>query len=226
MKKNLLTLTVSILLVATATPARADDSGNPLSGITDWFNQAKSTVESYISDIGEQLSGFGQEFEGIAKDAVGALGLPDPAQLREELSKVVTDSPIFSKEGVASEADRQTALGSASAILSEDGQTQQAQAYEQTQTQLETIGQQAQAAQGMDVTQNVMKQMALQQAETTQVLGGMRSDLLKMNEQQATQTLIQTNVSRTLDGQQQQQNVERVGTGFSNLRTASQAALF
>ena len=226
MKKNLLTLTVSILLVATATPARADDSGNPLSGITDWFNQAKSTVESYISDIGEQLSGFGQEFEGIAQDAVGALGLPDPAQLREELDKVVTDSPIFSKEGVASEADRQTALGSASAILSEDGQTQQAQAYEQTQTQLETIGQQAQAAQGMDVTQNVMKQMALQQAETTQVLGGMRSDLLKMNEQQATQTVVQTNVSRTLDGQQQQQNVERVGTGFSNLRTASQAALF
>lgn len=224
MKKNLLTLTVSILLVAT--PARADDSGNPLSGITDWFNQAKSTVESYVQDIGKQLSGFGQEFEGIAQDAVGALGLPDPAQLREELDKVVTDSPIFSKEGVANEADRQTALGSASAILSEDGQTQQAQAYEQTQTQLETIGQQAQAAQGMDVTQNVMKQMALQQSETTQVLAGMRSDLLKMNEQQATQTVVQTNISRTLDGQQQQQNVERVGTGFSNLRTASQAALF
>lgn len=226
MKKNLLTLTVSIVLVATATPARADDSGNPLSGITDWFNQAKSTVESYVQDIGEQLSGFGQEFEGIAQDAVGALGLPDPAQLREELDKVVTDSPIFSKEGVANEVNRQTALGSASAILSEDGQTQQAQAYEQTQTQLETIGQQAQAAQGMDVTQNVMKQMALQQSETTQVLAGMRSDLLKMNEQQATQTVVQTNISRTLDGQQQQQNVERVGTGFSNLRTASQAALF
>lgn len=225
MKKTLVVAT-SILLVAIATPARADDSGNPLSSLTDWFNQAKSTVDSYIKDAGKQLSGFGKEFKGVADDVVGELGLPDPAQLRKALDKVVTDSAIFSKDGVANEADRQMARGSASAILSSDGQSQQAQAYEQTQSQLETVGQQAQAAQGMDVTQNVLKQMALQQTETTKVLGGVRSDLLKMNEQQATQTVVQTNISRTLDGQQQQQNAERVGTGFSNLRTASQASLF
>ncbi|MBE9129889.1 MULTISPECIES: hypothetical protein [unclassified Coleofasciculus] len=225
MTKSMFAVAVTVLVVAVATPAHADE-GNPLSSLTDWFNEAKSAVESYVSDIGNQLSGFGEEFEGIAEDAVGELGLPDPAQLRKELDKVVTDSPIFSKDGVANEADRQTARASASAILSEDGQSAQAQAYQQTQTQLETVGQQGQAAQGMDVTQNVMKQVALQQAEATQVLGGVRSDLLKMNEQQATGNLIQTNVSRTLDGQQQQQNAERVGTGFSNLRTASQAALF
>jgi opacity protein-like surface antigen len=223
MRKILTTATLFLLLAA---PARAADSGNPLSSLTDWFNEAKSTVDSYIKDVGKQLSGFGKEFEGIADDVVGELGLPDPTQLRKELDKVVTDSPIFSKDGVANEADRQVARGSAAAILSSDGQAQQAQAYGQTQTQLETVGQQAQAAQGMDVTQNVMKQMALQQAQTTQVLGGVRSDLLKMNEQQATGNLLQTNISRTLDGQQQQRNAEQVGTGFSNLKTASQAALF
>ncbi len=226
MKRTLFTVTASVLLVAIATPARADDSGNPLSSLTDWFNEAKSSVDSYVQDIGKQLSGFGKEFEGIAQDTVGELGLPDPAQLRKELDKVVTDSPIFSKDGVANEADRQGARASASAILSDDGQAQQAQAYQQTQSQLETVGQQAQAAQNMDVTQNVMKQMALQQAQTTQVLGGVRSDLLKMNEQQATQTVVQTNISRTLDGQRQQRNAEQVGTGFSNLKTASQASLF
>jgi opacity protein-like surface antigen len=223
MRKILTTATLFLLLAA---PARAADSGNPLSSLTDWFNEAKSTVDSYIKDVGKQLSGFGKEFEGIADDVVGELGLPDPTQLRKELDLVVTDSPIFSKDGVANEADRQVARGSAAAILSSDGQAQQAQAYDQTQTQLETVGQQAQAAQGMDVTQNVMKQMALQQAQTTQVLGGVRSDLLKMNEQQATDNLLQTNISRTLDGQQQQRNAEQVGTGFSNLKTASQASLF
>ena len=227
MKKFLSAAALSAALILVGSPAKAADNSNPLSSITDWLDQAKQSIDQYTKTLTEKVKAIGQEFQDIAKNATGELGLIDPALARSNAEKVVNpNSPTYSSGAVANEVDRQSARGSASSILSQDGQQQQAGAYQGTQDSVKAVDDQAQTAQGDEVTQNVMKRIAQQNADTSQVLGGVRSDLLKMNEQTAQTNVQLSNVSRTLDGQTAAKNAEQIGAGYSNLRTGSRAALF
>src|SRR4028118_87342 len=227
MKKILSAAALSEALILVGSPAKAADNSNPLSSITDWLDQAKESVENYTKTLTEKVNAIGQEFQDIAKNATGELGLIDPALARSNAEKIVDpNSPTYKAGTAANEVDRQSARGSASSILSAVGQQQQAGAYQGTQDSVKAVDDQAQTAQDDVVTQNVMKRIAQQNADTSQVLGGLRSDLLKMNEQ-ATQTNVQlSNVSRSLDGQTAAKNAEQIGAGYGNLRTGSRAALF
>jgi len=227
MKKILSAAALSAALILVGSPAKAADNSNPLSSITDWLDQAKESVEKYAKTLTDKVSAIGQEFQDIAKNATGELGLVDPAQARSNAEKIVDpNSPTYKAGTAANEVDRQSARGSASSILSQDGQQQQAGAYQGTQDSVKSVDDQAQTAQGDEVTQNVMKRIAQQNADTSQVLGGVRSDLLKMNEQTAQTNVQLSNVSRSLDGQTAAKNAEQIGAGYSNLRTGSRAALF
>ena len=227
MKKILSAAALSAALILVGSPARAADNSNPLSSITDWLDQAKESVEKYTKTLTEKVNAIGKEFQDIAKNATGELGLIDPAKARSNAEKIVDpNSPTYKAGTAANEVDRQSARGSASSILSQDGQQQQAGAYQGIQDSVESVDQQAQTAQGDEVTQNVMKRIAQQNSDTSQVLGGVRSDLLKMNEQTAQTNVQLSNVSRTLDGQTAAKNAEQIGAGYSNLRTGARAALF
>jgi hypothetical protein len=230
MKKIFTGAALSAALILAALPAKAStgsSSSNPFSGITDFLNQAQQSIQEYTQTITEKVGAFGQQFQQIAEDTAGDLGLIDPGKAREQAENIVNpDNATYNAGAAVNEMDRQSARASASSILSEDGQTQQVDAYEGTQTSVDTVGEKASTAQGDDVTQNVMKRIADQNAATTEVLGGVRSDLLKMNEQTAQTNVQLSNVSRSLDGQTAAKNAESIGTGYGNLRTASQAGLF
>ena len=71
-----------------------------------------------------------------------------------------------------------------------------------------------------------MKRIAQQNTQITGILGAMRTDGLKYKQSQDLANLNLTNISRSVDGQNQARQKEVVGQGFSNLRTASQARLF
>ena len=56
MKKILGATVLSVVLVLAASPAQAgtnESNSNPLSGITDWLNQAKESVEKYAQVLKE-----------------------------------------------------------------------------------------------------------------------------------------------------------------------------
>jgi hypothetical protein len=82
-------LSVGVTLLVVAAPAHAATGSNssPLSGITDWFNEAKSSVEKYTKTISQKMAGLGKQFEKIAQDATGELGLVDPAKARTSMEK-------------------------------------------------------------------------------------------------------------------------------------------
>lgn len=236
-RRTVLLVTSSAVLLLTAFPAAAtpsaNSSSNPLQGLMDWFNEQVSSVQKYANGIlNDKLKALsetiGPEYEGIVSDLTGALGLPDSTQVRKKTEEVASNSDniLYGGDRVANEVDRQSARASTSSILSQNGQKQLKEAYERTQSSVQTIGQQAQAAQSEVVTQNVMKQIAQQNAESAKLMGGVQSSLLKSNEQQAQANTQLTNMSRTMDGQTQAANAERVGAGFSNLGVASQASLF
>jgi hypothetical protein len=226
------TLIASTLLLGVMTaPAHAapsSGSSDPISSLTDWFNNQLKAVQQYADKFSEKFASLGDEFKGVTDGLLGDLGLADSTQARDKSKEASIDSksPEYKGETVANEVDRQNATASSEAVLSEDGQKQQAKAYDQTQTSVENNQQYAEQAQGDEVTQNVMKRIASQTAETSNVLGGLRADSLKQTEQGAQTNKQLTNISRTVDGQTQQANYQAIGGGYSNLRTASQASLF
>ena len=229
------TLAVALVLSAMSSPPAlaVTPSSRPLSGLLDWLNQQIAEIENYangiLQDKAEALTeALGSEFDEIVGDAAGVLGLPDPSQTRQaaEEAAAASEGAIYAGDRAANEIDRQTTRASAAGILSQEGQQQQKAVYEQTQQAVDAVQQASDLAQTEVVTQNVMKQIAIQNAQTAKVMGSVQSNLLKSNEQQAQTNTQLTNISRTLDGQTQLENADRVGVGFSNLRITSQAGLF
>ncbi len=221
----------ALLLGVMSTPAHAapsSGSSDPISSLTDWFNNQLKAVQQYADKFSEKFASIGDEFKGVTDGLLGDLGLADSTKAREKSKEASIDSksPEYKGETVANEVDRQNATASSEAVLSDAGQKQQAKAYDQTQTSVENSQQYAEQAQGDEVTQNVMKRIASQTAETSNVLGGLRADSLKQTEQGAQTNKQLSNISRTVDGQTQQANYQAIGGGYSNLRTASQASLF
>ncbi len=230
MKKILSSAAISAVCLLAALPAQASPGGsssNPLSGITDFLNQAQQSIQQYAQTIEEKVGAFGEEFQQIAEETAGDLGLIDPAEAREKAEAILDPNSATYNAGLAANLmDGQSARASASAILSDDGQSKQVEAYEGTQGSVEAVSQLAFTAQGDEVTQNVMKRIAQQGADTTQVLGAVRGDLLKLNEQTALSNVQLSNVSQTLDGETKRQNSQFTGAGYSNLRLAAQGKLF
>ncbi|HEY9708800.1 MAG TPA: hypothetical protein V6D48_11410 [Oculatellaceae cyanobacterium] len=229
----------AVALGSGATPAAAQATSTPSSSnnpLTQIFDSVKSQLEglrSYADKIlNDKLSSLtkvlGEDVAGVVDDAFGALGLPDVIESRQEIEQLSSNSerPIYAAEAIANEVDRQAARAVINSVLGKEGQERQLEAYSSTQQAVNAVVQQAQAAQGEVVTQNVMKQIALQNAQNGGLLGAMRADLLRSAEAQAQGNTQLTNISRSVDGQNARDNAERVGAGFSNFRTAAQAGLF
>jgi hypothetical protein len=68
--------------------------------------------------------------------------------------------------------------------------------------------------------------MALQNAQISSVLGSLRADSLQAAQRQELTNVNLTNISRSIDGQNQAKQAEMVGTGLEVLRTTSRARLF
>jgi hypothetical protein len=184
-----------------------------------------STLSRKLEPLAESLGG---DLQAAIDDTIGTLGLPDSTEAREKVEEIATrsNSTINTVEQATNEVDRQITRASADATLSKDGQQLTKEQVEKTQSSIEQVQTDATAAQGEVVTQNVMKRIAQQNVQTSAILGAMRTDGLKLQQSQNLSNLNLTNISRSLDGQNQARQKETVGQGFSNLRTAAQARLF
>ena len=188
-------------------------------------NYVESVLESKLEPIKESL---GKDIEAAINETLGALGLPDAIEARTEVEKIAasSDNAINTVEQVTNELDRQITRAVVDSTLSKNGQNLTSEEVEKTQNSIERVQIYSAAAQDEVVTQNVMKRIAQQNTSTAAILGAMRADGLKSKQSQDLANLNLTNISRSLDGQNQARQKEIVGQGFSNLRTASQARLF
>jgi hypothetical protein len=205
----------------------------PLAEVFDQWQQKFTSLNKYVSDIlSRKLSplaeSLGGDLQAAIDEAMGVLGLPDSTEAREKVEDIAasTNSAVNTVERTTNEVDRQITRADSSATLSKAGQQRTSEQVEKTQTSIEQVYSDADAAQSEVVTQNVMKRIAQQNTQTAAILGAMRTDGLKLQQSQDLANLNLTNISRSLDGQNQARQKETVGQGFSNLRTASQARLF
>lgn len=206
---------------------------NPLAQVFEQFTSQLGSLQNYVlsilSDKIEPLAeSLGKDLQTAIDEAVGALGLPDPTVAREKVEKIGagTDAPVNPVETATNEVDRQITRAVSTSTLGKEGQERQKEQVQRTQQSIERVQQQATAAQGEVVTQNVMKQIAQQNAQQAAILGAMRADGLKQQQSQDLANINLTNISRSVDGQNQAKQRETVGQGFQNYRTTAKARLF
>ena len=222
-----------LLLGAYTAPANASTlpqpGSNPLAGILGQFEQYFSSISSYIQDLASAaLAPLGEDIQAAISSATGSLGLPDPIVAREAVSGTLKDDDtlVYSTERATNEVDRQITRAAVSATLGEEGQQRTQESLQATTEAVSVAEQAANAAQGEVVTQNVMKQIATQNAQTTALLGALRQDSLALRQDAQLTNLNLTNISRAVDGQNRAAGLEKVGEGMQTLRASSQARLF
>ncbi|MEM6403088.1 MAG: hypothetical protein AAF757_23140, partial [Cyanobacteria bacterium P01_D01_bin.116] len=178
-------------------------------------NYVESVLESKLEPIASSL---GKDIEAAINETLGVLGLPDAIEARTEVERIAasSDTAINTVEQVTNEVDRQITRAVVDSTLSKNGQNLTSEEVEKTQNSIERVQIYSAAAQDEVVTQNVMKRIAQQNASTAAILGAMRADGLKSKQSQDLANLNLTNISRSLDGQNQARQKEIVGQGFSN----------
>ena len=235
--KKIHKLTVSLVGISTISlisinRAYALEIQNPLVTVIEQLQEQTGAVNKYISStISRKLDNLSESLEGdlqaVVQEAAGILGLPDAGEVRKEIEVMASDSnnAVNSVDTATNEIDRQITRASGF-TLTKEGQENMKAEVEKTQSSIETVSVFSDAAQNDVVTQNVMKRIAQQNTQITDILGAIRTDGLKYKQSQDLANLNLTNISRSVDGQNQARQKEVVGQGFSNLRTASQARLF
>ncbi|WP_235018972.1 hypothetical protein [Tolypothrix sp. NIES-4075] len=238
LKKVVFGTAMAIALLSTAnTPSLATtlpfQSDNPLAKVFEQFTSQLGSLQSYVSSILSDkiqplAESLGGDLQAAIDEAMGALGLPDPTVARKEVEKIgaAIDAPVNPVENATNEVDRQITRAVSASTLGKEGQERQKEQIQRTQQSIERVQQQATTAQSEVVTQNVMKQIAQQNAQQAAILGAMRADGLKQQQSQDLANINLTNISRSVDGQNQAKQRETVGQGFQNYRTTAKARLF
>ncbi|MBF2014861.1 MAG: hypothetical protein IGS23_06585 [Rivularia sp. T60_A2020_040] len=222
-------IVISIVGITSASASSIPVIGNTLDKLKLDLKSFNTYVESILESKLEPLTtSLGKDIEAAINETLGVLGLPDATEARTEVEKVAatSDTAVNTVEQATNEIDRQITRAVINSTLGKNGQQLTLKEVEKTQTSIERVQSYAAAAQDEVVTQNVMKRIAQQNTSTAAILGAMRADGLKSKQSQDLANLNLTNISRSLDGQNQMRNKEIVGQGFSNLRTASLARLF
>lgn len=155
-------------------------------------------------------SGAGSTGE-IIEGAQGEMGVPNPNTVRGEIEADAANAPTDTTQDVfelnpvvhgvyaANNVDRDLTRIQVQTILSEQGQAKTKEQIDATQEVVEGIATDADDAQELDVTQDVMKKQIKAFAQQSLILGQMRSDALQARLDTQFTNLNLTNMSRTLD---------------------------
>ncbi len=232
--KYLIPITIFILGIM-GNPASATESktgSNPLSDSMSQINQQITQVTSFVEEqisstvdkLSDSLSDIGTDLQSAVDGAIGQLGLPDLQAIRKEISN--SAGTEVNSGDLANEFDRQITRALASSTLTTEGQEQVLQKLQQTQTSVALVNQAATTAQNSVASQDVLKQIAAQNAQNASILGTLQAESTQNAIRQDLANTNLTNLSRSIDEQKSAQQQERNGAGFDTLRTSSLAGLF
>jgi hypothetical protein len=231
--------------------------------LTDSFDLVQGFVSGNVNQIFGTFAPVIEKALGKAKP--GVLGVYNPNEARKALRNEVTSEnasqgdafevdPVSRARSSGNELDRQITRGGVESYLGEEGQklvekeikdtdktikksTEAAKASDAAASKVATL---AKTASKKNVTQDVMKIIAAQNAATaqqtakisaqlslqTQIMGASRTDALKARADAQLANTNLTNISETLDQMQKRENAELLGRTSRNAALAKQAGLY
>ena len=213
-------------------------------GIERWIAQLEDSINDPCADvpvifIASPEPGWcnsnGSSVTDILAGSRGKLGIPNPNQTRQEIEKRIDATqqtalfevnPEVHSLYLANSLDRVATKIALATVLGEEGQSQIQTDLETTNSTLISIGSEAEAAQSLDVTQDVMKTLVRMMASQSTLMGAMRTDAVNSRIERQFTNLNLVNASRTLDESRKAERVEAAAAGAKVLYLGAQVGLF
>lgn len=177
------------------------------------------------------------EIGDIIKDSQGEMGIPNPNAVRGRIdegaiAREAADIPdAFEVNKVvwgtyaSNQVDRDLTRLGIETVLGATGQQRMKQETNSTQSTVKGIVTDADEAQKLDVTQDVMKKQIRISAQQSLILGAMRADAMQARVDTQYTNLNITNISRSLDEANRARRVEDSAQAAKLLFIASQSHL-
>lgn len=222
MKNRRILIFCGTTLVVVAITALPSMGSNSL--LSSFLDPLRSRVEQLQSQLMTSLEG---QISNISSALFGALGLPDLTSAENAIKNTHSNEGDYVLiDEATNEIVRETTKAKADGTLSEQGQQavqEKLQAIEQT---TQTLEEQAQTAQNETVTQNVLKQIALQNAQQGSLLGTLNSEITDLSVKQDLANRNLTNISQAIDSQNLAQQADLDGAGNRVLHLSSMFRMF
>jgi hypothetical protein len=215
MKKMLLTGTGVILVLGlTALPSSANYQSWLSSFLGDWQNQAQQMQSRLNNLLAVELAGISIDF--------GDLGLPDISDISQEIEDIYREQGDHVLADEAShQVVREVTEEKAEGTLSQSGQATVQNKLETIDQTVKTLETQASQAQSETVTQNVLKQIALQNAQQGLLIGGLQTEITDLSVKQDLANRNLANISEGVDSENLREQAELEGGANSVLHTTT-----
>ena len=173
----------------------------------------------------------------------GAMGLPDFAKVKTEIEDKTKSgangapstaaqkvdrfnlNPIALSRSLSAEQDRTLGRTIAASVLSDEGQQAMVEERAAAAQTLKQIQAKAQEAQGMDVTQDVMKNLAQMVAGQSSLESGSYAQTMLVHQQLSANGLVESNISEALDEANRTRHVEAMAGASKLMQSASSVYL-
>jgi hypothetical protein len=247
---KILPIATVLVILATGNAKAFDLDGSMFNQIfqqlNNSVNQKLQAAQTYLNTYTQQqIFSWGQQANQSISSAIssstGALGLPDIFKVKDTAKTANNpDSTINISDAAIIDAISNVTNASASSILSQQGQDQLKQESDRvpglvkdSSSVADNVDSINNTAQNADSTQDVVKQLAAQNAELSKqqaqlasVSGSINSNLQSLNQQQAVTNVNLDRINQTAAGLAQQENLETLSAGRENYTRAASARLF
>lgn len=207
-------------------------NGNFLQQIGELNYKINQQIQGLSSDLTrgiDKLSGEVQsQINNTLDQTVGALGLPDLVKKGQEIEEAIAgvktgvlqvDARIQGRNARQLWNQQYTVL-QADGILGAEGQQKTKQEVQVSQTAADIALDNAQAAQSDFITQDIMKKIATQNAQTTAVLKLVQGSLIEQKTLTAASNVNLADISQNLATVQQKQQLQEQGLINANYKSA------
>lgn len=216
-KKRYLLLTPAFFLVGML-PASAI-SWQQLVPFLNQVQNIRSQFESIYENFDQKIAEWvGLENIGDIDVTIGEMGLPDVRELEKALKDLLRGGSEISEQEVRGQTVREMLRIKSDGTLSQEGQAQQKSKMDELSSNAtETLAQGA-MAQTRVVTQDVLKDIAMQNAQMSSTMSLMGSEIMDMSQKQDLANLSLSNISEGIDTQNLIHQNERLGSTYSILQ--------
>ena len=167
-----------------------------------------------------QLPDFLKSHQSVDQQVVGGATAGTPPAQAQQTDRF-NINPVPLAQSIKFQQDRLQNHGMAATVLSSEGQAAMKQEMEAATQTLQSIQQKATQAQGFDVTQDVLKNLAAIQANQSSLMSGSYAQLMALRAQNAANAVVTSNISESLDEENRAKHAETMATADHVLRSSA-----
>lgn len=191
-------------------------NNNLLSQVNNLFSTFQNYIEKLKNEFGQGWGELNDVVQDAINRAIGELGIPDPLEAGEQIqaaigeknTNLVTTDPQLQGHNASHEWHQKYTKVQSETTLGKEGQALMKNRSNATQKAVSSLTSIAEAAQRDDVTQEVMKKMAIQNAHQATISKSIQAEEENQSQSLASVNLNLADISERVDEQQKRRQFE------------------